>query len=161
MNRIAGWFTDGIKLSITLVIAAAILTVYGIFQVGYGNMKDNQREQAILEEVAEYAPFDNRVTVGSQIITAMRKYSMNDYVTVYVKNASVSFAATPTGITKPVGTVDYSTGILTGGSTTASVKVSQMKDETSAYYILPQQKYQSQLVTDNNRVVVGILFIIK
>lgn len=159
MKTAMKFITDSIGLFMSLFIISASITVFLIVKPVHEYVAEKGKTQVILQQMAEFSPYDNHPVSGSNVLTAMRRYSSTDYVAIYVRNgAGNTFIANPSGSTAGCYVIDYNTGKITSSRTVATVTAAQMSNESSPYYVAYQSKYQATLVIDKNKVVVGVYF---
>jgi hypothetical protein len=155
-------FEMAIDLLIFLsVISSGLLVKSAVDPIATVISQQSQQRAVALEE-SQYSPYDSHIVSGSSLTTAVDRYSNNPAFYVYVQKispATSNFGIVEGGIGTSCPSFNYTTGKLSYSSTTTcAVTSSNLSDSAHSSYVLPQARFKSTLVKDNNQRVVGIYF---
>jgi hypothetical protein len=162
MQNILVFLKNSVGLIITVVIITAGLILWSKAEpiVDMTNRQAAMQAEFMQNEI--YSAYDNQIVSGSQIITAYRRYSMQDafYLYIQTNNGGTirNFGMQPNGSTQPCPNFDYNNGALASGSTTCNITIDQIQDNASVYYISPQSRFSAKLIKDANKRVTAIFF---
>jgi hypothetical protein len=152
-------------------VSGLLLTVL-IISVGFGlwtlvKPLNYQTSEALAQqnsaiELAQFSSFDNHIVSGSQLVTAVRRYSYLPNFSVYVQKntpSTVNFGNVPDATRTTCPGFNYTSGLLTySGTVPCSTTQAQLDDATNPNYIPPQARFKSTLVKDRNNLITGIYF---
>lgn len=160
ISRLASYFAQIIGVIFTLAILAWGFGLFDIGKVIFGSVESNYQQQARLTVDAQYSAYDGQTVSGSNVLTAMRRYSNKQQFYVYIVGSSgASMIGNPSNSSTTCRQVDYTTSKVTGTTVNnCDVTLYRMEDETSGSFIPPQSNFKSTLVRDMSNNVVGLLF---
>lgn len=153
-------WTIGVCLTLTIIMAGVALWNKVVPIITTSHAQAAQQARAVADD--EYSAYDNQIISGSQVLTAYRRYSYHDVFYLYIQtnnnSSTLNFGMQPNGSTAACAGFDYSTGKLVTGTTSCSIALTQVTDNTSSYYIPPQARFRAAVLKDGNDRVTGIFF---
>lgn len=165
MDNISKFLQWSVGLLITLSIISMGLLLWNKAKPIGAAAQQQAAEQARLMSEAQFSAYDNQLVSGSQLLTAYRRYYMLDSFHLYVqtnRSGTREFGMTPSapsgGSASSCPSLSYSSGELSGGTTSCTVTEDEIIDITSSNYVPPQAKFRATVVKDGNDRVAGIYF---
>jgi hypothetical protein len=161
MERLMGYFSEIVGAIIGLLITGFGLALYQYTVPIRELATERIMQQAILAEQAKFSSFNNVPVSGAQVLTAMRRYSLQDNFYIYVRRnpPNSNFIGNPAKNPTTCLNIDFTTGQLLNSTTPrCTVTVNQMELESSAFYVSHLDRFISRPVLDSSDRVAGLFF---
>lgn len=161
LTRISNYVFQIFGVILFLTVLSFGFYFFDVGKMIFGAVDENASRQSRAIVESQYSAYDSQIVSGSNVLTAMRRYSNKTNFFIYVwKSGSGQFVAAPTGDGPSCRQIDFATATVSPTLiNTCTVTESEMSSETSQYYVHPQDRYEAKIVRDASDNVAGIQFV--